>query len=184
MLEEGIALSWVPRPDIVEALLDADGFGQRLEILMARRDDILDDCRLLLAGVDSGVGQQCRAAVDAMAAGHDPPAQSHASNIIDSIVLQLLGRDGRSEAKTQARVELAQLPLRLVCENLALRPLFRAFATWHPTGFDPPPDHFSRHATAHAVGRNGVFESAHALVAVMIATSLVRQFGDDLAAQL
>ena len=122
---------------------------------------------------------QCRSAVAAMRAGLDGPAQSHASNIIDSIVLGLHGKNGREHAKNRAQDDFDDLPLQLAAENLSLRPLFRAFTTWYPnTGIDAP-DYFARHATSHAVGHAGVFAPISALVAVMLATSLTVQYAPD-----
>ncbi len=174
--DEGIPLSWVPQTEIVVLLIEADEANARIGILTDRRDDILDDCEKSLAPFAHEWAVQCRSAIGAMRANLEEPSQSHASNIIDSIVLGLHGKNGREHAKTQAQEDFNELPLKLVAENLSLRPLFRAFTKWFPhTGIDPP-DHFSRHATSHAVGHPGVFTPISALVAVMLATSLTIQY--------
>ncbi len=178
-LDEGLPLSWVPRTEIVVLLIEADGSDARVGILTDHRDDILDDCEEVLAPIENEWAVQCRSAVAAMRAGFDGPAQSHASNIIDSIVLSLHGKNGRELAKKRAQDEFDDVPLQLAAENLSLRPLFRAFTMWFPnTGIDPP-DHFARHATSHAVGHAGVFAPISALVAVMLATSLTVQYAPD-----
>lgn len=178
-LDEGVPLSWVPRTAIVLLLIEADGPDVRAGILTDHRDDILDDCEKALALNEHEWAVQCRSAVAAMRAGFDGPAQSHASNIIDSIVLGLHGKSGREHAKHRAQEDFDDLPLQLAAENLSLRPLFRAFTTWYPnTGIDPP-DYFARHATSHAVGHAGVFAPISALVAVMLATSLTVQYAPD-----
>lgn len=175
-LEEGLPLSWVPRAELVVLLIEADGPDARVGILVEHRDDILDDCETALVPIKSEWAAQCRNAVAALRAGFDGPAQSHASNIIDSIVLALHGKNGRLHAKKRAQENLDDLPLQLAAENLSLRPLFRAFTTWYPnTGIDPP-DYFARHATSHAVGQPGVFAPISALIAVMLATSLTVQY--------
>lgn len=175
-LDEGIPLSWVPRTEIVVLLIEADGPGARVGILTDRRDDILDDCERALAPIAHEWAVQCRSAIAAMRADLDGPAQSHASNIIDSIVLGLHGRNGREHTKTRAREDFDDLPLQLAAENLSLRPLFRAFTTWFPNSGIDPPDYFARHTTSHAVGHAGVFAPISALVAVMLATSLTVQY--------
>jgi len=175
-LDEGIPLSWVPRTEIVLELIEADGPSARIGILTDRRDDILDDCEEALVQIEHEWAVQCRSAVAAMRVDLDGPAQSHASNIIDSIVLGLHGKNGREHAKTHAREDFDELPLQLAAENLSLRPLFRAFTTWFPNTGIPPPDYFARHATSHAVGHAGVFVPVSALVAVMLATSLTVQY--------
>lgn len=104
------------------------------------------------------------------------PAQSHAANIVDSIVLAFHGKDGRTTTQKHAQLDFDDLPLRVIAENLALRPLLRALVTWWPAWGTPPPEHFARHATAHAVGQEGVFTPLNALIAVMLATSLTVQY--------
>lgn len=175
-LHEGIPLSWVPRSEIVTDLLEAQCGEDRHAILDKRRDDILDDCEDALAALTNEWAVQCRAAISAMRLGFDGPAQSHASNIVDSVVLALHGKNGRDRTKTRAQEDLDDLPLQLAAENLTLRPLFRAFTSWWPNSGVTPPDHFARHPTAHAVGHDGVFAPRSALVAVMLATSLVVQY--------
>jgi hypothetical protein len=105
----------------------------------------------------------------------DGPAQSHASNVIDSVVLALHGKNGRDNAKAPAQAVFDDLPLQLAAENLTLRPLFCAFTTWWPSSGVTPPEHFARHPTAHAAGHAGVFFPRPAPAAVMLATSLTVQ---------
>jgi hypothetical protein len=178
-LDEGLPLSWVPRTEIVVLLIEADSPVARVDILTDHRDDILDDCEKALESIENEWAVQCRSAVAAMRAGFDGPAQSHASNIIDSIVLGLHGKNGREHTKKRAQEQLDDIPLQLAAENLSLRPLFRAFTTWFPNTGINPPDHFARHATSHAVGHAGVFAPISALVAMMLATSLTAQYAPD-----
>jgi hypothetical protein len=178
-LEEGIPLSWVPRADIVQALVDAPTPEDRARLLEDHHDEILDDCERALVEIGHEWAQQCAAAIGALRAGWVGPAQSHAAGIIDSIVLRLLGQDGRKRAKERAAADFDDLPLRIAAESLVLRPLYQALTTWWPSSGDPPPDRFARHSTAHAVGHPGVFARRHALIAVMLATSLTVQFWND-----
>ena len=179
-LDEGIPFSWIPRPEIVTALTDAGSEQDRLEILSQRQSDVLEDCHKALAPLQSERATQCRAAVDALRIGSYGPAQSHASNIVDSIVLDLGGNDPRKSAVDLANKDINDFSFRVAAEMLTLRPVARAFVPWWPDSGDPPPRHFSRHATAHAVGQSGVFDPGYALIAVMLATSLVVQFDQHL----
>ena len=178
-LDEGIPLSWVPRTEIVVLLIEADGPDARGRHPADRRDDILDDCEKALAPIAHEWAVQCRSAIAAMRANLDGPAQSHASNIVDSIVLGLHGKNGRGHAKTRAREHFDDLPLQLAAENLSLRPLFRAFTTWFPnTAIEPPTTSLATpHHMPSATG--GVFAPTSALVAVMLATSLAVQYAPD-----
>ena len=173
-LDEGIPLSWVPRAEIVVCLIEADGSQARLRVLTERRDDILDDCEAALSSSSHEWAVQCRSAIEALRLGVDGPAQSHASNIVDSIVLALLG--DRSRAVERAQHDFADQPFRLAAENLTLRPLFRALTSWWPNSGTPPPEQFARHPTSHAVGQSGVFNPLYALIAIMLATSLTVQY--------
>lgn len=179
-LEDGLPLSWVPRSEIVLLLVEADGWEARVGVLTERRGDILDDCKKAIEPIEHEWAVQCRSAIAAMRMELDGPAQSHASNIVDSIVLRLHGQQGRDHAKKQAQEGFDDLPLQLAAENLTLRPLFRAFTTWFPSTNVDPPDYFARHATSHAVGHTGVFSSVSALVAVMLATSLTVQYAPSI----
>ena len=175
-LEEGIPLSWVPRPAIVTELMEADGPQERLRVFAERRDDILDDCDDALAQMSHEWATQCRNAIRALRAGLCGAAQSHAANIIDSVVLRLGGNRARQVAVKLAQRDMDDLPFRLTAETLTRRPLARALTRWQPNAGTPPPAHFSRHATSHAVGHPGVFRPEYALTAIMLATSLIVQF--------
>lgn len=175
-LDEGVPVCWIPRSEIVSTLIEADGPGARIEVLTARRDDVLDDCDAVLAAIPHEWSAECRNAVEVLRLGHDGPAQSHAANIVDSIVLARFGNGGRNATTERASEDFGEQPLQLVAEHLAILPLVRAFARWWPHADADPPDHFARHATAHAVGTTGVFAPFSALIAVMLATSLTVQF--------
>ncbi len=178
-LDEGLPLSWVPRKSIVQELTEAASAEDRLDLLDTHRQDILNDCLEATADVPHHWARECEGAVRAMQNGFDGPAQSHAANIIDSIVLCTLGPRGRDVAKDRATEDFDELGLRVAGEALVLRPLNRALTTWWPSNGTPPPNHFARHATAHGVGHPGLFEQRYALVAVMLAASLTVEFWDD-----
>lgn len=178
-LDEGLPLSWVPRTTIVVSIVEAATPEDRLALLDTHRDDIIDDCARAVAEIPHQWGRECEEAIRALLIPLNGPAQSHAAGIIDSIVLCTLGSNGRNVAKQRATEDWEELALRVAGESLALRPVYRALVTWFPNTGTPPPDHFARHATAHAVGQPGLFQARHALIAVMLAVSLTVQFWDD-----
>ena len=182
-VEEGLPLAWIPRTEIVLALINRKNAEDRLRVLSSRFDDILDDCEIALIDVSHEWATQCRAAINVLRqAGYEGPAQSHAGNIIDSIVLAIHGSKGRDAAVEIAEEAYEELPLSLAVENLVLRPLILGFARWYVNTGDPIPASFARHVTAHAVGRPGVFTRLNGLIAVMLATSLTIHFWDHPAA--
>ena len=175
-LNDGIPVTWIPRSDILAELLAVPDPDERSAVLMSRRSEILDDCETSLSTVHHEWAVQCLAAISAIRLGLDGPAQSHASNVIDSLVLALHGKTGRDKVRKRASEELDDMPLQVATENLTLRPLFKAFAAWWPGADASPSKHFARHTTAHAVGQSGIFSARSALVAVMLATSLTVQY--------
>lgn len=177
-LEEGLPLATVPRPEILDELFSVSTSDDRIHILDVHAAEIMDDCEAALNDITHAWADECRLAVSAFRVGLTSPAQSHASNIIDSIICAVLGQKGRKLVTEFANKNYAELPIRLAVENLVIRPLFRSFTKWFPGSTDPTPDHFSRHTTAHAVGQPGVFSAHNALVAVMLATSMTVQFWD------
>jgi hypothetical protein len=182
-LDEGLPLAWVPRHEIVRSLVEAKTPKARRRILEERFLDILDDCESAVREITHDWADQCRSAIATLRQPDlEGPAQSHAANIIDSIVVTILGRKGRDVATKRAKEPYGNLPLRVAVENIVLRPLVLGFAHFRPARGDPIPNHFARHATAHAVGQPGVFTREYALVGVMLATSLTVQFWQDSAA--
>lgn len=53
---DGIPVAWVPRGEILQALLDAPSADERSLLLIARRDEILEDCQRVLARVEDEPG--------------------------------------------------------------------------------------------------------------------------------
>jgi hypothetical protein len=176
-LDEGIPLAYIPGDDIVEELVAASGRDDRIAILQSRQAEILRDCEASLEHVEHPWADHCLSAIAAMKALETEwTAQSHAANIIDTIVLATLGNGARDRAKSKAKQPLDELSLDVIAENLVVRPLFLGLFSWWPGRGQPTPEHFSRHPTAHAVGYPGVFSSANGLIAVMLATSMTIQF--------
>ena len=191
-LDEGIPVAWIPRSEILTQLLEAPDASARIQVLDANSGAILDDCdsalkecRSLLAEFPGDTDEcteltvDCAEAIRAFAQGLYGPAQSHAANVVDSIV-RLLSRViycNRDVLGKHAEVELDTLPswMPTFGHYLSVRPLRLAYVSWYPGSDEPPPNHFARHPTVHALGYQGVKNQHNALIAVMLATSLTRQ---------
>lgn len=183
-LTDGIPTSWVPRPDILDALIGTSCASERYEVLIRHRDEILDDCSQVLESHAGAWANAALQAIRAVRSGHEGAAQSHAANLIDSVILDVFAdptsrhntRAPRKTAKTEAsKVVDLNLSLQAVAKLLSLRPVLAAYEDWYPG--DRPPMGFNRHATAHCVGDPGVFNETFCIVAIMLATSLTCQFG-------
>lgn len=202
--DEGIPVTWVPRQQITQMLIDAPDPVARKGILAKHSDDILEDCKSALQDCESALAdcqsaphdrywsqaamcgewsEHCLDAIRTFARGLYGPAQSHAANIIDSIVLHLAtllgGNRKRAHITTRAQEDINNQSLHTVSHYLTLKPLIRAYVSWFPDAGIPPPGHFARHTTAHALGYPDVTNKDHALLAIMLATSLTRQFSHD-----
>ena len=202
-LDEGLPLVWVPRQEIVQILFEAPDAPTRRQILIDNLGVILDDCMAVLddcpqtvdacksdvAAIVIECANQTKNAIRALSAELHEPAQSHAANVIDSIlphICAFLGdRPKRIAAIARAKEDIDdEWTIGVLIHHLALRPLGRAYDEWYPNMGQPIPDHFNRHVTAHCVGQPSVFKEYNALIAVMLATSLTRQLCHEAARYL
>ena len=162
----------VPRAEIIHELVKAPDAPAHRQVLLDHSDEIVEDCRDLLAGLGGELVDQCLQAVDAFADGHASAAQSHAAGVITSILDTIPLRARRGITKER----LDDVPISRLQWWLAFQPVEHALASWKPNSGRPPPGQFSRHATGHGVGQTGVFTKCRSLTALMLATSLTRQF--------
>ena len=172
---DGIPFSWVPSSSVIDDLLAAPDSAGRSAILLTKQVEIFHDCVGLMTNRNDRCSAEVVRAANAALNGDYHLAQSHASNIIDSIVLRIFPTKQRTEAVKRAKAPLDQeVPFLEYAQHLTLIPLAAAYKKWYPA--QRPPDRFNRHATAHAVGHKDVFTELFCLIAVMLATSLTRQF--------
>jgi hypothetical protein len=188
----------VPDAKTVALLMRAGTYqsaGTLRSILASRTGIIVDHCQLVLEQLPMtkqvtdaqlqmiDVAQQ---SVTALRHGLIAPAQSAAGNLVDYLLRDLfspmmrngkMGYRGTKEHVEKLATENSS-PLHLlgaVRELSALMPVLLVLAEWWPHEQDPLPTSFSRHATAHAVIAPEQVNAANALVAVMVAVSLLCQ---------
>jgi hypothetical protein len=189
-LDDGIPVAWVPSVRIVRRLLDAADRSERMAVLLEHAQVILDECEAAMVEVGGSWSERCREAIGAYRAGFIGPAQSHAANLV---VLRVFAPDpstpesgparhltkARKAAKNGGRGEIDDVSILEVSDNLTLRPVVHALAQWFPGDTDQFPELFSRHVTAHAIGEDQATGPEKALVAVMLATSILCEFPTD-----
>jgi hypothetical protein len=187
IMNEGIPLMWVPREEIVVALMRAADGASRRDLLVRRRARITADCRAALAEVEAAellplaglASDACRA----LAAGHRAASQALSANVFDTWLHQAARRGVRVSlpasgwfSYTKVRGQLEPLSGDVTIRDLraegSLAPALMALATFNPGGTVPA--EFSRHATAHAAGPEQ-YSDANAVIALMLATSVLRQ---------
>ncbi len=177
MRETGYCLVWAPRPEIIEELLQAAPADRR-DVLLLRREEILDDLTAVIADVGEPSLQMVRqAAEEALAmfrAGSHFGAQALAAVIFTEVIHTNLYSNTSKALKLFMETE----PEEAVLRELRLRAIFvparRALSSWFPLEGQPVPDNFNRHASLHRLTA-GQYTEHNALVGLMLVIPLVRE---------
>jgi hypothetical protein len=178
--QDGIPLAWVPRSDIVVALVHAEGIERRRAILADREADILQDCFTCLDEIDTPdlaeFVANAREAARAFQDQHAKPAQALAAVVLDAVLRLLFAAPSFSYGgiRRQLAGVWDNAPLRYMRSALVLAAIPGALEQFWPDRGDPVPVRFNRHASAHTV-HAGQFTRTNALVAIMTITSLLRE---------
>lgn len=197
--KEGIPLAWAPDPETVRLLLAVPaGPGRSATcraILVDRSTAILDHCQAQLDELandpDTSADQQqmievARQSIQALRADLPAPAQAAAANLVDHLMRRLIapldGHRGVYKAAKErvmnlnAQVTIWSLHALAILRELAtLMPIPKSLTEWWPDQGMPLPDTFSRHTTAHAIAEPDQVNPVNALIAVMLAVSLLLQ---------
>jgi hypothetical protein len=190
MRDEGIPLTWVPRPELVTELISASDSVTRGNLLVARDKEVIEDCTGVLDQLSDpdvvALAEAVRVAILAYDAGAGPAAQSHCANVFDRLLRDVVGRgfiitgrngrfhhdDVHKKLKRKAVSDETLInEFRASCVLSPAAPALREFLG----GRDPIPTVFNRHATAHAVGSTIQFSTANAIISIMLVTSLLRE---------
>lgn len=178
---EGLPLVWVPRSSLVANLTDQEDPDARTTLLLERADDALGACDEQLCHVDdtglAPVAEGVSRALDAWRAGHHEAAQALATTALDTTITRSYGLASRA-ASREFDLALEEVPIGVVRQAMVLVAVHRALVTFHPIS-DPIPTQYNRHATVHAVSPEQ-YSEANALVALLLATSLIRERHADL----
>jgi hypothetical protein len=171
---DGIPLGWVPSIELVRELIELPDTEARFTLLHARRAEICEHCVDIAESRAVLWMPECAEAALVLRNGHPAAAQSLAANVIDTI-LRAVAAQG---VKLRPRKPLdPDSPIIVEGERVVIKPLISAMREWRPKSGVPIPVRFSRHVTAHGMGYPGSTDETKALIAVMLATSMARQFG-------
>jgi hypothetical protein len=179
---EGIPLVYVPRADVVGMVFEAASREERVTILLAHQDEILDDCDgALTVDLHSYVKGQVplvRQAVASYRSGHVAASQALSVVVCDTLVRANVAAKHTTAKATAAGADLKQAIMADILRvELALAPVVKLLTEWSPEGGKPEPNELSRHVTVHHATDAHLRED-NALVAVMLATSLIRGFSE------
>ncbi|MBB5161591.1 hypothetical protein [Mycobacterium sp. AZCC_0083] len=174
LTEDGLPLVYVPRAEIVQAVLDAENYADRVRVLVGRRDDVIDDCRTAINATQlhpsvADLGDFVREALTLLAERRFAGAQSLAANLCDTIIRGTMP-PRRPYSQMVKTIDESRLGDELLSVSLAFRPVLQFYVPWNPG--DPPAARLRRHCTAHFVSPEQLTER-NATIAVMLATSLL-----------
>jgi hypothetical protein len=174
---DAIPIVHIPRAEIVQAILDAEEYDARIQIIEARADDIAEDCRIAMdRDYYDELSQQLplvRKAVVAHQDGHHEAAQALAVSVCDTYFKKLYR--GASYKDMQKRVAIDQsddmsIPY-LFNLHYALAAAALFLAPWYPDRDEKPPTKLSRHVTIHHAGTDHMTK-LNATVSIMLVTTL------------
>ncbi|MBW0275323.1 hypothetical protein ATM97_29035 [Nocardia sp. MH4] len=174
--DDGIPIAYIPRAEIVADLAEADDRVGRVEILVARTADIVDDCREALdRRVHPKVAAQkvlLERAIETLEQGHLESAQALAVNICDTLITEHIN-ESHGKAKNQCVVKnLAEaFATNTLRYTLGVAPVVNLLTEWSPKSGKPRPAPLSRHVSVHRAHPEH-YTPENAVLAVMVATSL------------
>jgi hypothetical protein len=175
VLDEGLALAWVPERKILGQLFNAANSQDRRTILGHNWKRIANSCSDLLEGIDVPRYDSYRAfairVTDALLSGHSDAAQALAANLLDTMLRETLDIDDhKTVTGRNARLSIDDLPLRVA---IVLGGVWGSYGQYHFSRGDKIPRNFSRHASAHAVS-NRQFSRINAVIALMHVTAYLK----------
>lgn len=174
LLDEGLALAWVPPTDILNALLGASSKQERRRILGRRWKRIVAACRDSIESASSTDFAQYRGfalnVVRMLEGGHSEGAQALAANLLDTMLRETLDGPSRQEVTNQRnRLLINDLPMRAAMVFGGIWGSHTEF--WQSRG-DSIPREFTRHGSAHAVSRLQ-YSRINAVIALMHVTAYI-----------
>jgi hypothetical protein len=147
LLDEGIPLAWVPSPEILQALFDAQGAVARRRIIGKRWRRVVADCELALKEVSHPTLERHQSfaqdVVRALNAGHTSAAQALAANLLDSILRRNFDKQSfKSVTANKKGSDRFDLDDYRVKAAFTLAPIWRAYAEYRQNQGDPIPRAF------------------------------------------
>jgi len=179
---EGIPLVYVPRADVVGLVFAAASRDERVRVLLAHEGEILDDCDEALAvDLHASVEAQVplvRQAVAAYRSGHVAASQALSVVVCDTLIRANVAPRYPSAKAQSGGADLRQAIMADILRvELALAPVVRFLTEWSPESGKPELEELSRHVTVHHA-TDAHLRDDNAIVALMLATGLVRGFSE------
>jgi hypothetical protein len=178
--DDGIPLVWVPPAHVVDEVLDALDRTSRVEVLLSHIDELIPDCRRVLADVHTDRLQRqlplAPRALDALEQGHHEAAQALAVVVIDATIHGWI-KGNFKVLKKKVHFDPEEVPYDLVRLQAAIAPL-RNFKQDYYLDETTRPSGLNRHVTVH-YAESEHFTRGNALVACLLMTSILRALQDS-----
>lgn len=174
LLDEGLALAWVPPTDILNALLAASSKQERRRILGRRWKRVVAACRESIESASEADFAQYRGfalnVIRMLEDGHPEGAQALAANLLDTMLRETLDGPSRKEVTDQRnRLSIDALPMRAA---MVFGGIWGSHTEFWPNAGQSVPREFTRHGSAHAVSRKQ-YSRINALIALMHVTAYI-----------
>lgn len=174
LLDEGLALGWVPDAELLQKLFDASTKQERRRLLGRRWKTVMKSCRASVITVSqaryAGYRDFTLKAIDALEAGSPEAAQALAASLLDTMLRETLDGTDRTLVTSQRnRLDLNSLPLRA---SIVFGGIWGSFTEFYTSRGDKVPQSFSRHASAHAVGGRQ-YSRINTVIAIMHVTAYI-----------
>lgn len=176
--KDGIPVVWVPPAEVLADLLTAPNRETRVRVLTARRVEVLDSCRQVLAEVQhpdlADRVPQALEAITALESGLPSAAQALAVAVTEAVITgHVAGTRSTKKLAEEVDVYVDELSVAELRGAFALLPVARFYTSWWATSGTPPPPELSRHVTVHLAPASHLTPE-NALVALMLLSSLLR----------
>lgn len=173
--QDGIPATWVPRSEVLNALLSAASGDERSAVLLRHRDGILNDCVDWLTELSDPVLDPvlptAQEVLEACRNGYWKVGAIAAVQVIHSIVEALKWVSDRQRV-AKHHVLTINTPIARLLEQATRAPLVLFYDDWNPASGKPRPTHLTRHVVSHRLGEDQVNER-NCIVAVMLMASLL-----------
>jgi hypothetical protein len=182
LLDEGLALAWVPPEEVVAQLFAASSASERRTIIGRRWRGIGRACVHELDQVTHADLQDhahfAREAALTLMNGSAAASQALSANLLDSILRAEFSNNDRTTITGQKnRLDIDEYPLRVA---IVLGGIWGSHGQFFPERGDQIPRSYSRHGSAHGVSRRQ-YSRVNAVLALMHVVSLLRVLEQDLA---
>jgi hypothetical protein len=172
---EGIPVAWVPRTSILEALIVAESATARSELLIAHRDEILQDCMGSVENLDDAFLAPylpiAKEVLTVCHGGHWAVGAIAAVTLVHNLVEALRWVSDHQRVAKYHSLREDESASRLL-EQATRAPLIRFYDDWNPKSGQPRPAHLTRHVVSHQLDEDQV-SARNCVVAVMLMASLL-----------